>query len=407
MHRAEVTEDNGPMIATVRPLTDLDAETSRRMGAEAFGMPATPPTTPATLEQAGRHWFGSFDGDVLAARMVGSDFVSQYGDAAVTTCGIGGVTVAAEYRSRGLLGDLFATTLRAARDSGAAISTLYPSAPGIYRRFGYEVVTDFTTARVPTHALAAIRRPVGVTTRRATVDDLDAVRDVYTAWTRGQNGTLTRRGVCFDPEAAQQITEYDGVTLAVDEDGTVIGYVAWDRGQGSSATSTIEVSDLYAIRLDGYRALLSMIGSFVTVTPHTTIEGAVDDLARMSLPSLRWDVEQSSPYMMRVLDVALAVTQRTYARVLSTDVSFTLSGDFLTENDGGYAITISGGQATCTRVDPVDRTLTPQGLALLYAGVQSCANLRTLGYLDGGDTDDDDTWDVLFSGRPHQIRNYF
>lgn len=395
------------MIATVRPLTDLDAEISRRLGAEAFGMPAAPPTTPATLEQAGRHWFGSFDGDVLAARMVGSDFVSQYGDATVTTCGIGGVTVAAEYRSRGLMGDLFATTLRAARDAGAAISTLYPSAPGIYRRFGYEIVADFMAARVPTQALAAIRRPAGVTTRRATVEDLDAVRDVYTAWTRGQNGALTRRGVCFEAEASQQITGYDGVTLALDEDGTVIGYAAWDRGQGSSATSTIEVSDVYATRLDGYRALLSMIGTFATVAPHTKIEGSVDDLARVSLPSLQWDVDSSSPYMLRVLDVVLAVTQRTYPTALTADLSFTLAGDFLTENDGGYTITVGGGHATCSRTTPVDRTLTPHGLALLYAGVQSCANLRTLGYLTGGDPADDATWDVLFAGRPHQIRNYF
>lgn len=395
------------MIAAVRPLTDLDAEISRRLGAEAFGMPATPPTTPATLEQPGRHWFGSFDGDVLAARMVGSDFVSQYGDATVATCGIGGVTVAAEYRGRGLMGDLFATTLRSARDTGAAISTLYPSAPGIYRRFGYEIVAEFMAARVPTQALAAIRRPVGVSTRRATVGDLEAVRDVYTAWTRGQNGALTRRGLCFDADAAQQITDYDGVTLALDEHGAIIGYAAWDRGQGSSPTSAIEVSDVYATRLDGYRALLIMIGTFATVAPQTRIEGSVDDLARVSLPSLQWDVDSSSPYMMRVLDVVAAVEQRTYARALSAEVSFTLAGDFLAENDGGYTITVGGGRASCSRVSPVDRTLTTHGLALLYAGVQSCANLRTLGYLTGGDAVDDASWDVLFSGRPHQIRNYF
>lgn len=51
--------------------------------------------------------------------------------------------------------------------------------------------------------------------------------------------------------------------------------------------------------------------------------------------------------------------------------------------------------------------LTPQGLALLYAGAQSCANLRAAGQLSGGDVDHDLDWDALFGGRQLHIRDYF
>jgi hypothetical protein len=51
-------------------------------------------------------------------------------------------------------------------------------------------------------------------------------------------------------------------------------------------------------------------------------------------------------------------------------------------------------------------TFTPNGLALAYAGVQSCANLRFAGLLTGPDTDDA-RWDALLGGHPFHIRDYF
>jgi hypothetical protein len=44
---------------------------------------------------------------------------------------------------------------------------------------------------------------------------------------------------------------------------------------------------------------------------------------------------------------------------------------------------------------------------LLYAGAQSCANLRFTGNLHGGDPAEDLGWDALFGGRQVHIRDYF
>ena len=54
-----------------------------------------------------------------------------------------------------------------------------------------------------------------------------------------------------------------------------------------------------------------------------------------------------------------------------------------------------------------DRTFHPRGLALLYAGVQSCANLRWAGLLTGGRPEQDAVWDTLFGGRQFHIRDYY
>jgi hypothetical protein len=68
---------------------------------------------------------------------------------------------------------------------------------------------------------------------------------------------------------------------------------------------------------------------------------------------------------------------------------------------------VTEGRAVCSDADQADRTFTPQGLALLYAGAESSANLRLAGHLIGGDLNQDLDWDGLFGGRQRHIRDHF
>ena len=149
------------MTMTVRELTAEEAEAAWQLGFEAFGVPSPRPAGPAVVDQPGRTWFGTFAGNVLTGRMIDRAYDSYFGGALVPTCGIAGVTVAAEYRGQGSLTPLFTETLRFALERGAVISTLFPTAPRIYRRFGYELVADFVTVELPTAMLAAVPRPLG------------------------------------------------------------------------------------------------------------------------------------------------------------------------------------------------------------------------------------------------------
>jgi predicted acetyltransferase len=113
--------------------------------------------------------------------------------------------------------------------------------------------------------------------------------------------------------------------------------------------------------------------------------------------------------MIRVLDVPAAFALRRYPPGLTADLAFRLTGDFLAENNTGYRVAVAGGQAECTvdvGADP-DRILTPQGLALAYAGTQSSANLRALGHLAGGTATEDLDWDAALGGRQVHIRDFY
>jgi len=410
------------MTVTVRRLEadDPEAEVARRLGWEAFGVPADPPpgspaAEPARLDRPGMTWFGAFtDEDApapgLVARMVDRAYDSCFGGVLLPTSGIAGVTVVAEARGRRALTPLFAATLASARERGAVLSTLFPTAPGIYRGFGYELVAETAAVELPTAALAAVRAPVTTRVRRAGVADVEAVREVYDRWAIEQNGPLSRRGVSFPATDEELLAQVTGLTVALDPDDRVVGYAAWNRGQGYGETAVLEVEDLLADDADARRALLRVLGSFASVAPTTRLHTSGDDLARLEVPSLTWSVRSTSSYMLRVLDVPGALAPRRYPRSLRVDLAFTVAGDPLPGLDGGYRLAVDDGHAECVRTgsgDPAARVLTPRGLALLYAGAQSSANLRATGHLTGGDRDEDLEWDALFGGRQRHIRDYF
>lgn len=395
------------MTLTVRTLADADAEAARQLGFEAFGVPASPPPEPASIRQPGRTWFGAFADQTMVAKMVDRDYQSFYGGAALPTSGIAGVTVAAEHRGRGALTPLFAATLASARERGAVISTLFPTAPRIYRRFGYEVVADYYTAQVPTAALAAVPRPADVQTRRATAADFDAIRSVYDAWAVEQNGPLTRRGVSFPGGADEFLASYTGVSVAVGAAGEVLGFASWQRGQSYGEHAVLEVGDLLATEASAYRALMLALGSFSSVTPQTRIDTSGEDLVRTFLPTNQWQVVGSAPYMLKVLDVVGAFSARRYPGGFRGSLGFQLAADFLPDLNGGYLLEVASGSGRCRRAVGPGRAFTPQGLALMFAGTQSSANLRSAGHLSGGERHEDGVWDALFGGRQAHIRDYF
>lgn len=399
---------------TVRPLESTDAEASRTLGFEAFGMPTSPPTEPATLDLPGRAFHGAFAGDRLVARVADRAYDSWFGGVPVPTSGIAGVTVALEDRGRGALSPLFAAALDGARERGAVVSGLYPTAARIYRRFGYELVGDYRTVAVATADLSAVPPPTGVRTRRGELADLPAVRAVYDSWAAAQNGPLSRRGVSFPTTDAELLDDVDGISVAEDGDGRVVGYASWERGQHYDERGTIEVSDLLALSADGYRALLRTIGSFSSVAPRTKIDTSGEDVIRLFLPGKAWETVGSDPYMLAVIDVPGALSRRGYPWFLSARLGFRVVGDGAAQVSGAhriagaYRLEVAEGVGHCVAEDHTDdRSFHPRGLALLYAGVQSCANLRWTGLLTGGKPEQDTVWDTLFGGRQFHIRDYY
>ncbi|PUA81576.1 hypothetical protein C7S10_05735 [Nocardioides currus] len=392
-----------PMTET-RPLVATDLPQMLALAQDAFGdFPAGyVPPVPADHPAPGRHDWGTFDGDVLAAKVVRREYDSWFHGRRVATNGIAGVAVAAEHRGRGLLDDLFAAVLdEGMRERGEVVSTLFPTAPGIYRRYGYELVSSYDTVEIPTSRLLAVPKPASTTLRRATAADVGEIRRVHETWARAQNGPLTRDGASFTADADAFLASFSGVSIA-EEDGEVVGYAAWQRGRGYDTTATFEIEDLVALTRDATLALWRLAASYATVTGHVRLLTSGRDTARLVLPFDTWTVVQSHPYMLRVHDVAGAFA----GLPLDTQITFSVAGDLLGTTNGDWTLTPVDGLATVSPGGPGGPVLAPRGVALLYAGAASTTDLRMAGLLSG-DAGQDRALDTLLDGRQLHIRDYF
>lgn len=397
----------------IRTLDLADHESQFRLGAEAFGAPPYPATNPdaPTSLPAGREVWGALDDTRLVGRVAAHSYESWWHGSPVATCGIAGVTVAPEHRGSGLLLPLFKAALGGAAERGEVISTLYPTASGIYRSLGYELVTSLDTIEIATAELAGVRPPTAARTRRATAADLPVVRALYDRWASAQNGPLTRTGPRFATSDADVLADVTAISLAVDSDDAVVGYATWDRGAGyDPTTSAMEVHDLIATSLDGYRALWRMLGSFSPVVGRVRLASSGHDSARLVLPSSTWHVVERHPYMLRVSDAAgaLNAAELSVPGLADTEIDFSVAGDRLGQSDGQYRLSLGDGPGLCEEVSPEGDvpTFTTQGLALAFSGAQSCANLRMLDQLTGSD-EHDLLLDAVLGGRPLHVRDYF
>lgn len=407
------------MSLTVRPIEYADQPDYTRLGSEAFGAPegGRPVPTREEWEAAGFREWGAFDGGDLAARLRVYGFTSWFHGARVPTAGVAGVAVQPERRGAGHVARLFAAALDEARDRGEAISALFPSAPGIYRGLGYEVVGSFDDIDVPLQNLGRVAAPTGVVTRRAGVGDFDAIVAVHQTWAAAQNGPVSRAEKPFWTPPEKFFADYTGVTLAVDTRGPagpagdVVGFTSWLRGEGyTPGTAVMEIDDLIALTPDAARALWRTIGSFSTVVGTARVSTSGLDPAWLVLPDLTTTVHATHPYMLRIVDVPGALGG-VESPLDGMRVPFAVRG--ARDLDGAWTLGVSDG-VTHLEHDTVavedahhDRpVLSPNGLALLYAGVQSAANLRTAGLLTGA-AHHDAVLTALFAGRQLHVRDYF
>ncbi|WP_370247121.1 enhanced intracellular survival protein Eis [Nocardioides sp.] len=353
-----------------------------------------------------------FDGGRLVAKMVALDLVSWLGGREVPTCGIAGVAIAAEHRGAGLLGRLFPLIREHAAAQGQPVSTLFPTAPGIYRGQGYEIVGSYDTVELATADLARLRAPREVTLHRAGPEHVEQARAVYTAWARAQHGPLTRTGPLYDDETPAQYLADTEITVARREDEP-IGMLAWDRSGGYQGAGVLEVRDLMATAPGGYEALWAMVGTFASVARRVRVHTSGPDPARLVLPADTWDVVARHPYMLAVTDLVGAVA--------ALDPRLPVSGGRaepvpLRVGEHGFRLHLTARDcadpSVATPLPGTDAALAagprlhPRGLALLLGGAQQCANLRLLGLLDGP-ADHDAVLDAAFTGRPVHIRDYF
>jgi predicted acetyltransferase len=366
----------------VRALTEADDQQRWDLAMLAFGGdPATPlqPSPPG-------YRVGAFDEHGLLLGTASARPYTQwwYGQP-VPMAGIAGVGVRPESRGQGLVRALMAELFAGLDDP---ISVLFPTAPGIYRRLGWEIVGSLDETVLP---LSALPRSGVAALRPATEADLAALVALYDGRGRAGSGLLTRTGPSFASSPAG-LLEHSVVSVAV-EDGVITGYVSYDRGRGYHAEEPLKVWELVSGSPTAARSLLASLTGWRAVADGASWRGRTQDLSLLLDASLP-PPTTVQPWMLRVRDPVAAIAARGFASG-SASLPLTVSGS-------AYRLELDAGRG---QLSPVQGGGGPEvswtGLALLYAGI--ARRLETKG-LAAGSTQE---LEAAFAGPAPEILDYF
>lgn len=368
---------------TVRELTAADWPQLRRLSGLAFGY--TPSEDPPEETPAIR--LGVFEGERLMAVAVGRPYEQWWCGRSVPMCGIASVAVHPDARGRGAVRLLMDAVLER---TSAPLSVLFPTAPGIYRPLGWEVVGTLDETHIPLACLT-VTVPPGVTTRSATPEDLPRLHELYAERGRTGSGLLTREGPSF-PSGPEGLLEVDVVTVA-EQHGQITGWISYGRGQGYRHGGPLRVLDCVTTTPGALAALLSGLVSWSAVVDEVRWRGGTTDVALAvgrTLPA----PATAQPWMLRVLDVPAALQARGWRH--------DGQASFAVDNTAGWALEVRDGRADVTPRSPDGLPrLDARGLALLYAGADVSLLVRA-GLLDRPAPEL-----AVFAGPAPEILDYF
>ena len=387
----------------IRPLgpdDDLGAELDLRR--RAFG-PISPGRLPSwtkglqvSIDQGAL--IGAFDG----RRLIGSaryHLMRQWWHGrSMPMAGVAGVKVAPEERGRGVGTAMMAAVLEQISDRGFPVSVLFPSTAPLYRAGGWEIAGRRYEAVLEARSLLALASP-----------DQLAAGDAGPA---AQDAPKVRRATSADGAA---IVEVEGLVheqlrncgpdtrepwMVADrlDDEDRFAYLADDgflSYRWAEEQDEIVVDELIAASPATARAWWQILASHATIASRIRACVAPDDPVTWLTRDPAAEIHQTDPWMLRLVDAPAAIAARGYPSGAAVSVRLDLVDAARPANSGRWALQVSAGAGSLTRLgdpsrmpDPAVLRLGARGFAALFAGVP-VATLRLAGLAAGGGAAED------------------
>ena len=342
-----------------------------------------------------RRVIGVYDPDAIQSLPVATEFswvtpLTVLGGE-VPMWAVGGMTVAATHRRRGIARAILEGELRAAAGAGVAIAGLTASEATIYGRYGFASATPAASVTIDTQRAGwgspepAAR--IAFVDRGQLADDLGALHERTRSSRLGDIAPWPRRwrqesGLTPEAEKPRQVR---GVR-AIDQSGELVGAMAFELVEGPDFQHhTFRVRHLIAVTPDARAALWRFAINYDLVSTVTASRQPIDDPLPWQVHDMNGVEQRISEHgWLRILDVPAALKARTLNGAFGVRIAVT---DLLGIADGSWTLTQLGSERT--RVEPLadDRqaevTLDVGALSAAYLGAVRLETLAAAGRVSG------------------------
>jgi predicted acetyltransferase len=262
---------------------------------------------------------------------------------------------------------------------GCALSVLYPATQPVYRRVGYELAGSFLNYAVETDVLDVRDRELSVELS----DDVETFKDLYAARARMTSGNLDRSDYFWERALDPPRTVQHRYVVCGPSGPE--GYVLFTQPSPKGWMYDLALRDVVALTPRAARRLWTFFADHRSFAGKVKWTGPVADPLTFALREQAWELERSWTWMLRVVDVERALSERGYLPTIETEIAFEIVDDVLGTNNGVFTLAVSGGKASVARNGKAQLKIDVRGLAPLYTGFMTAEDLKIAGYIDGPD----------------------
>lgn len=370
------------MAFEIRNLTLDDLDEAARLDAHAFGMELRHDVTPM-LE----HWKARFETDSYLGVFDDGEMTSMMRTIPVEMylngglLGLGAVSPVANsplHRRKGHTGAMLRRSLEQMRDAGQPLSGLYTPHPAFYRRYGWEVASEWRAVSFKPKDFGLTMEPSQRGRFRfLDLTDWQTLEPIFQTYAASANGPFNRDATWW----RSMVTEVPwrtgtDIVLWQNDAGDPEGYAIYQQpttpGPDFPVTD-VNVRELIATSRDAYLNLLAYFGRHdihheitISVAPH-------DPILALFADSEKLEIRQNFAVLLRVVDFEAAMRARPATRGDdATELTLRLADDSAPWNEGTWRIGVAEGRTWVERAtSEPEITLSARALAPLFNGYLS------------------------------------
>ncbi|MCJ8014961.1 GNAT family N-acetyltransferase [Paenibacillus sp. KQZ6P-2] len=364
----------------IRTLTPEDFDAMIELGEYAFQYRMS-----AEQEEKARKRFtpentwGAFDeeGRLSAKLALLPVDIYVYGEK-MPMAGIAGVATWPEYRRQGLVKQLLTHSLQVMNESGKLLSMLHPFSFPFYRKYGWEMFSEYKKYVIPTDKLPAKEETEG--TVRRDIKDIAILNQIYEEYAKGYNGMMLRS----EDRWKNSILDDEHTAVYYSPSGEPEGYLLY-----IAEKKELFVAEFVWLSEESRKALWTFLCNHDSMVTQTVLAQlpADDGLAYM-LADPRVTQEIVPFGMARIVNAAGFIEAFPF-QSSGQEQSWTvqISDPYAPWNEGGWQWKLSGdGKASAIPADPNEKTQLQcdiQTLTTMMLGYKRPTELWKMGRLTG------------------------
>ncbi|MDO5853614.1 MAG: GNAT family N-acetyltransferase [Thermoplasmata archaeon] len=325
---------------------------------------------------------GCWDGDQLVSQIAVYPLRMNIHSAVYNVGHITSVSTYPEYSGRGIMKRILRLSLERMREDGRSLAMLYPFSIPLYRRFGWEIVSNKISYKVKDTQIFRLgrkdRAPGYV--RRVEWDD-PGFMDLHARFALRTHGCILRDRVAWE-EYWRWDEEDTIVAVYYDTSDTPTGYMVYLIKE-----DVMHVKEMVYLNMEAQKGLWDYISAHYSMIDEVRGNTYRNELMAFILEDGNV-TEAIRPYMMgRIVDVGMFFRDYLIDDA-EADVcfAFEVTDSFLEWNNATFNVLFHGGKAEVTTMEP-DYTvkLSIGTLTTMLMGYMTATQLHRLERIEGSD----------------------